>query len=102
MLRRGFQSQAPDNEEIRKEGAVIEFPEGIATMLAGCLRNFIEIAHLASQEELVMACKLIEQDIQENGTLKDRVLMTQGLVFLDYQVMQMRDEAIEEDLVKAV
>ncbi|MHC1742444.1 MAG: hypothetical protein AB9873_05345 [Syntrophobacteraceae bacterium] len=71
-------------------------------MLAGCLRNFIEIASLASQEDLAMACKLIEGDVQANDSLRNRVLMTQGLVFLDCQVMRIRDEAIEEDLVEAV
>ena len=71
-------------------------------MLAGCLRNFIEIARSASQEELAMACKLIELDVKESGNLRDRVLMTQGLVFLDCRVMGIRDKAIDEDLVKAV
>lgn len=70
-------------------------------MLAGCLRNFIEIARSASQHDLAIACKLIERDIHESENLRDRVLMTHGLVFLDCRVLQMRHEAIEQDLEKA-
>jgi hypothetical protein len=71
-------------------------------MLAGCLRNFIEIARSASQEDLARACKVIERDVKESDNMKDRVFMTHGLVFLDCRVMRMRDEAMEEDLVNAV
>lgn len=87
---------------IGREAAIIEHPESLATMLAGCLRNFIEIARSAGQEDLALACKLIEHDVQESDCLRDRVLMTHGLVFLDRRVMHMRDEAMQQDLVEAV
>jgi hypothetical protein len=86
---------------VEREDATVESAESLATMLAGCLRNFIEIARSARQEDLAMACKMIERDVKESDNMKDRVFMTHGLIFLDCRVMCMRNEAIEGDLVKA-
>jgi len=98
----GIHTKNPDREGGQKGGCNDRKAQRVLQICCRCLRNFIEIARSASQEDLAMACRLIERDVKESDNLRDQVLLSHGLVFLDCRVMSMRDEAMEEGLVKAV